>query len=107
MLNKELELFKKNLNTYAQNYRKFFLKQGSFSLYHSKNMDNFLKKTYDIVLKECFENFLPTSDNIPFCVLASKGYAKNNLCANESVSLIFVYKDIKAYHLKPMIKAFI
>ncbi|EGA3413302.1 nucleotidyltransferase, partial [Campylobacter coli] len=107
MLNKELELFEKNLNTYAQNYRKFFLKQGSFSLYHSKNMDNFLKKTYDIVLKECFENFLPTSDNIPFCVLASKGYAKNNLCANESVSLIFVYKDIKAYHLKPMIKAFI
>ncbi|ENU2688852.1 nucleotidyltransferase [Campylobacter coli] len=107
MLNKELELFKKNLNTYAQNYRKFFLKQGSFSLYHSKNMDNFLKKTYDIVLKECFENFLPTSDNIPFCVLASKGYAKNNLCANESISLIFVYKDIKAYHLKPMIKAFI
>ncbi|EOH0325440.1 nucleotidyltransferase, partial [Campylobacter coli] len=103
----ELELFKKNLNTYAQNYRKFFLKQGSFSLYHSKNMDNFLKKTYDIVLKECFENFLPTSDNIPFCVLASKGYAKNNLCANESISLIFVYKDIKAYHLKPMIKAFI
>ncbi|EAK6961205.1 nucleotidyltransferase, partial [Campylobacter coli] len=70
-------------------------------------MDNFLKKTYDIVLKECFENFLPTSDNIPFCVLASKGYAKNNLCANESISLIFVYKDIKAYHLKPMIKAFI
>ncbi|EPS5759370.1 hypothetical protein ACVF7S_002118, partial [Campylobacter coli] len=54
MLNKELELFEKNLNTYAQNYRKFFLKQGSFSLYHSKNMDNFLKKTYDIVLKECF-----------------------------------------------------
>ncbi|EAH7493110.1 nucleotidyltransferase [Campylobacter coli] len=107
MLNKELELFKKNLNTYAQNYRKFFLKQGSFSLYHSKNMDIFLKKTYDIVLKECFENFLPTSDNIPFCVLASKGYAKNNLCANESISLIFVYKDIKAYHLKPMIKAFI
>ncbi|EOV3464145.1 nucleotidyltransferase [Campylobacter coli] len=107
MLNKELELFKKNLNTYAQNYRKFFLKQGSFSLYHSKNMDNFLKKTYDIVLKECFENFLPTSDNIPFCVLASKAYAKNNLCANESISLIFVYKDIKAYHLKPMIKAFI
>lgn len=107
MPNKELELFKKNLNAYTQSCRKFFLKQGAFSFYHSKNVDNFLKKAYDIVLKVCFENFLPTNDNIPFCILASKAYAKNSLCVNESISLIFVYKDIKAYHLKPMIKAFI
>ncbi|QOW63548.1 nucleotidyltransferase [Campylobacter hepaticus] len=107
MLSKELELFKKNLHSYTQSCRKFFLKQGAFSLYHSKNMDYFIKKAYEIILKEYFENFLPQHDNIPFCVLASKAYASNSLCFNESISLIFVYKDIKAYHLKPIIKAFI
>ncbi|EGK6720250.1 nucleotidyltransferase, partial [Campylobacter jejuni] len=107
MLNKELEIFKKNLSSYTQSCRKFFLKQGAFSLYHSKNMDNFIKKAYDIVLKDYFDDFSPPSDNIPFCVLASKAYANNSLCFNESISLIFVYKDIKAFHLKPMIKAFI
>ncbi|EDO8085645.1 nucleotidyltransferase, partial [Campylobacter jejuni] len=70
-------------------------------------MDNFIKKAYDIVLKDYFDDFSPPSDNIPFCVLASKAYANNSLCFNESISLIFVYKDIKAFHLKPMIKAFI
>lgn len=107
MLNKELEIFKKNLSSYTQSCRKFFLKQGAFSLYHSKNMDNFIKKAYDIVLKDYFDDFLPSSDNIPFCVLASKAYASNSLCFNENISLIFVYKDIKAFHLKPMIKALI
>ncbi|ECP6137161.1 nucleotidyltransferase [Campylobacter jejuni] len=107
MLNKELEIFKKNLSSYTQSCRKFFLKQGVFSLYHSKNMDSFIKKAYDIVLKDYFDDFSPPSDNIPFCVLASKAYANNSLCFNESISLIFVYKDIKAFHLKPMIKAFI
>lgn len=76
MLNKELELFKKNLNTYAQNYRKIFLKQGSFSLYHSKNMDNFLKKTYDIVLKECFENFCLQAIIYPFVFWQAKDMQK-------------------------------
>ncbi|MFK0426434.1 hypothetical protein ACISNY_00320, partial [Campylobacter jejuni] len=28
MLNKELEIFKKNLSSYTQSCRKFFLKQG-------------------------------------------------------------------------------
>ncbi|EAL5194793.1 nucleotidyltransferase, partial [Campylobacter jejuni] len=107
MLNKELEIFKKNLSSYTQSCRNFFLKQGAFSLYHSKNMDNFIKKAYDIVLKDYFDDFSPPNDNIPFCVLASKAYANNSLCFNESISLIFVYKDIKAFHLKPMIKAFI
>lgn len=43
LLNKELEILK-NLSSYTQSCRKFFLKQGAFSLYHSKNMDNFIKK---------------------------------------------------------------
>ena len=107
MLSKELEKFKTNVNSYTQNCRKFFLKQGAFSLYHSKNIDSFIKKAYDLVLKKCFEDFLPDSNNIPFCVLASKAYATNSLCFNENISLIFVYKDVKAFNLKPMIKEFI
>ncbi|MBM0637610.1 nucleotidyltransferase [Campylobacter sp. VicNov18] len=107
MSNKELELFKKNLHSYNQACRKLFLKQRSFSSYYSRDMDNFIKKAYEIVLNEYFEDFLPLSEHIPFCILASDAYANHTLCFNETISLIFVYKDIKAYHLKPIIKVFI
>ncbi|WP_353477405.1 hypothetical protein, partial [Campylobacter jejuni] len=49
MYNYKIRNFKKNFSSLSQSCRKFFLKQGAFSLYHSKNMDNFIKKAYDIV----------------------------------------------------------
>lgn len=107
MIGKEREQLKAKFISYKSQCQKFFLRQGAFSLYHSQQIDSFLKNAYELVLKACFEDFLPPNEKIPFCLLASKAYAKDSLCVNENVSLLFVYKDIKAFHLKPMIKAFI
>ncbi|MCX2683173.1 nucleotidyltransferase [Campylobacter sp. MIT 21-1685] len=107
MIGKERESLKTKLNCYKSECHKFFLRQGAFSLHHSQHTDVFLKNAYELVLKYCFEDFLPSSEKIPFCLLASKAYAQDSLCINEDASLLFVYKDIKAFHLKPMIKTFI
>lgn len=98
---------KKEFEDYCLGYTKHFVKQGSFSLYHSKELDNFVKKAYLALLDEFFESFLPTVENIPFCVIATKAYSDFKLGANEALPLLFIYKDIKAFNLKPMIKAFI
>lgn len=100
-------LLKQEFQTYCADYTKHFLKQGSFSLYHSKELDKLIKKAHQELLAQFFEDYLPHNENIPFCVIASRAYADFKLCANESVPLLFIYKDIKAFHLKPMIKAFI
>lgn len=100
----ELSPLKSAFSHYKQSYTKHFLKQGAFSLYHSKELDSLIKKAFALILKDFFEDFLPA--NIPLCIIATKQYSDFKLCANESVSLLFVYKDIKAFHLKPMIKAF-
>lgn len=96
---------KKEFEEYCLSYSKHFLKQGAFSLYHSKELDYFVKKSYEGVLLEFFEEFLPT--DIPICIIATKAYSDFKLCANESLGLLFVYKDIKAFHIKPMIKGMI
>lgn len=98
---------KKDFENYCVGYTKHFIKQGSFSLYHSKELDTLIKKAHKQVLAQFFEDYLPHNENIPFCIIASKAYSDFKICANESVPLLFIYKDIKAFHLKPMIKAFI
>ncbi|WP_276883352.1 nucleotidyltransferase [Campylobacter cuniculorum] len=105
MLNKDLEKLK--LEYTQKQYFKYFLRQGTFSLHYSRQMDCLIKQAYEIVLKDYFENFLPQNELIPFCVLANNHYATNSLCVNETVPLILSYEDIKGYHLKPMIKTFI
>ena len=98
---------KAEFQNYCASYTKHFVKQGSFSLYHSKELDNLIKKAHKQILAQFFEDYLPHNENIPFCVLASKAYSDFKLCANESVPLLFIYKDIKAFNVKPMIRAFI
>ena len=105
MLNKDLEKLK--LEYTQKQYFKYFLRQGTFSLHYSRQMDCLIKQAYEIVLKDYFENFLPQNELIPFCVLANNHYATNSLCVNETVPLILSYEDIRGYHLKPMIKTFI
>lgn len=101
----DLSSLKHELELYQGSYTKYFLKQGAFSLYHSKEMDKFVKKTFVLVLKDFFEDFLP--ENVPLCIIATKQYSDFKLCANEGLHLLFIYKDIKAFNLKPMIKAII
>ncbi len=101
------EKLKQEFALYGTSFTKHFVKQGAFSLYHSKELDNVIKKAHKAILAEFFEDFLPSSENVPFCVIASKAYSDFKLCANEAVPLLFIYKDIKAFSLKPMIKAFI
>lgn len=96
---------KAEFKDYCAGQTKHFVKQGAFSLYHSKELDKFIKAAHKVLLREYFEDFLPSE--IPFCVCAADSYSDFKLCANEPVPLFFVYKDIKAYHLKPMIKAFV
>ena len=101
------QALKQEFDGYCAGYTRHFVKQGSFNLYHSKELDNVIKKAHRLVVAEFFESYQPRSENVPFCVIASKAYADFKLGANEAVPLLFVYKDIKGFHLKPMIKAFI
>ncbi len=106
-LSKNLEKLKLKRVQNQKQYFRYFLRQGSFSLHYSKDMDYFVKEAYENVLKDYFEDFLPQNELVPICILANEHFATNSLCMNEALPLILVYKDIKAFHLKPMIKAFI
>ncbi|MBS4275682.1 GlnD domain-containing protein [Campylobacter vulpis] len=98
---------KDTIADYKSSCHKLFLKQGSFSMYHSKQIDYFINQAFMIVLEEFFEDFLPTKELVPFCIVARDYYAKNHLCFDEPIPLLFAYKNLKIYHLKPLIKALI
>lgn len=104
-MQEKIKALKNELISREKAFPSFFLKQGSFSVYYCKELDYFIKKSYELLLFDFFEEYLPS--DLPFCVLASGAYSDNKLCFKQALGLIFVYKDIKAYHLKPMIKAFI
>lgn len=53
------------------------------------------------------KDFLLTKELVPFCIVARDYYANNHLCFDEPIPLLFVYKNLKIYHLKPLIKALI
>ncbi len=76
-------------------------------MHYCRQMDSFIEQAYESILKDYFEGFLPPKELIPFCVFANERYATHSLCVNEALPLVLIYKDVKAYHLKPMIKAFI
>ncbi len=98
---------RQEFDEYCAGYTRHFVKQGAFSLYHSKELDKLVKKAHKAILAEFFEDYLPSSENVPLCILAGKAYADFQLCANAAVPLLFIYKDIKAFNLKPIIKALI
>lgn len=100
-----LSQIKKELKDTQESSYKHFAKQGSFALYYSKDVDYFVKKAYDIVLENFFEDFLP--NNVPFCICASKSYASFKLCPKQELPLLFIYKDLKAYKIRQIIKAII
>lgn len=105
-MNKIIKL-KNAFEEYENYYSKFFLKQGSFSLHHSKEIDRFIGEAYEIVLDEFFEDFFSHNDKIPFCLVAIKHYSYLNLSPKENADLLFIYKDIKAYNIKPLMKTLI
>lgn len=98
---------KDEIKHYKSSCHKLFLKQGSFSMHHSKHIDDFINRAFMIILEEFFEDFLPTKELVPFCIVARDYYANNHLCFDEPIPLLFVYKNLKIYHLKPLIKALI
>ncbi len=100
-----LSQIKKELKEVQESSYRHFAKQGSFSFYYCKDVDYFVKKAYDVVLEVFFEDFLP--NNLPLCVCASKAYALSKLCPKQELSLLFVYKDLKAYKLRQLIKTMI
>ncbi|HEF3556997.1 TPA: nucleotidyltransferase, partial [Campylobacter upsaliensis] len=93
---------KDEIKHYKSSCHKLFLKQGFFSMHHSKHIDDFINRAFMIVLEEFFEDFLPTKEFVPFCIVARDYYAKNHLCFDEPIPLLFVYKNLKIYHLKPL-----
>ncbi|TQR33718.1 nucleotidyltransferase [Campylobacter sp. MIT 99-7217] len=105
----EFSPLKQEFKEYQSYYLKHFLKQGSFSLYHSKEIDKLIKKAFHILLEDFFEDFFEDflPENIPLCIIATKQYSDFKLCANEAINLLFIYKDIKGFNVKPMIKALI
>ncbi|WP_414641180.1 nucleotidyltransferase [Campylobacter armoricus] len=103
----KIQKLKNSLKDYESYSSRLFLKQGSFSFYHSKKIDHFIEDIYELILNDFFDDFYPHNDKIPFCVIAIKQYAKMNLSIKENIDLLLIYKDIKAYNIKPLMKAFI
>ncbi|HEC1769100.1 TPA: nucleotidyltransferase, partial [Campylobacter lari] len=103
----KIQKLKNSLKDYEAYCSRLFLKQGSFSFYHSKEIDRFIEDIYELVLNDFFDDFFPHNDKIPFCIIAIKQYAKMNLSIKENIDLLLIYKDIKAYNIKPLMKAFI
>ncbi|TXE78270.1 nucleotidyltransferase [Campylobacter peloridis] len=103
----KIHKLKNSLKDYEAYCSRLFLKQGSFSFYHSKEIDRFIEDAYELVLNDFFDDYFPHNDKIPFCAIAIKQYAKMNLSIKENVDLLLIYKDIKAYNIKPLMKAFI
>ncbi|WP_139470587.1 nucleotidyltransferase [Campylobacter armoricus] len=103
----KIQKLKNSLKDYESYSSRLFLKQGSFSFYHSKEIDHFIEDIYELILNDFFDDFYPHNDKIPFCVIAIKQYAKMNLSIKENIDLLLIYKDIKAYNIKPLMKAFI
>lgn len=103
----KIQKLKISLKDYEAYCSRLFLKQGSFSYHHSKEIDHFIKDTYDLILNDFFDNFFPHEDKIPLCILAIKQYAKMNLSIKENVDLLLIYRDIKAYNIKPLMKNFL
>ncbi|WP_291953055.1 nucleotidyltransferase, partial [Campylobacter sp.] len=103
----KIQKLKFSLKNYEIYCSKFFLKQGSFSYHHSKEIDHFIKNVYELILDDFFDNFFPHEDKIPLCIIAIKQYAKMNLSIKENIDLLLIYKDIKAYNIKPLMKNFL
>ncbi|MDO4674040.1 nucleotidyltransferase [Campylobacter sp.] len=103
----ETQALKDEIIAYRGHCQRFFLKQGSFSQHHCKKVDGWVERAYVAVLRAYFGDFLPPPQLVPFCVIARSYYAKNGLCFEETLPLILVYKNLKIYQLKMMIKSFI
>lgn len=92
-------------------------KSDKFYTYFKKNQGrnfiNFLIKERDEQIKSCvssvfadlFQDFMPSIENIPFSVIATNKYAQSLISVNSQLNILIVYKDIKGFDTKNILKA--
>lgn len=102
------DLCKENLAQTKANLKKQFLKmQGkSFGSYQSREIDGFIKSALNIANLSIFNDFMPSEDKLPFCILALGSYARNELSVKSDIHAFVVYKNIQGYNVNLILESF-
>ncbi|WP_169777712.1 HD domain-containing protein [Campylobacter mucosalis] len=90
---------------------KIFIKH--FQKSQGRNFVNFLTKEIDARLenaflqtfREFFDDFMPSFESFPVCIIANAKFAQNLISIGSELEVLIVHKNVTGYNIKPFLKS--
>ena len=103
------KLFKQYISEYKEGLNELFeANQGKdFLVRHTKKLDHIIKMIYKVVLRKCFNDYIPLRNNIPVCFVALGSYGREQLCVHSDIDLMIVYEESEGFNTQHIIEKFL
>lgn len=75
-----------------------------FLVHHTRAMEEFIVQFYRYVLRDSFGNYLPAVSSLPIAFVALGSFGREQTAPYSDIDLMIVYKEVKGYHLRPLIE---
>ena len=100
------KLIREDLNSYYKTLPNLFKQSGGkdFLVKHTRKIDSIIKLVYRVATRAMFGQFFPSKIAVPLTIAALGSYGREQLSPKSDIDIMFVYKDIPAYNIKPLIE---
>ena len=100
------KLIKENLKKYYTTLPKTFAQTTGkdFLVKHTRKIDTIIKLVYRIATREMFDCYYPAKNYIPLTIVALGSYGREQLSPKSDIDIMFIYKNIPAYNILPLIE---
>ncbi|MGE4294784.1 MAG: HD domain-containing protein [Campylobacterales bacterium] len=100
------KLFKEEKAHYFAHLGEVFARSSpkGFLVHHTRSMEEFIVQFYRYVLRDSFGNYLPSVSSLPIAFVALGSFGREQTAPYSDIDLMIVYKEVKGYHLRPLIE---
>lgn len=100
------KLFKEEIAAYMSSLEQPFQSMGGkgFLVHHTRNIEQIVSAIYRYVLRESFGIYMPSVNAIPVTLVALGSFGREQLCVHSDIDIMFLYKEVKGFHVKPLIE---
>ncbi len=100
------KLFKEEKKHHYQELKSVFMRTSpkGFLIHHTRALETLIIGFFRYVLRDSFGNYMPSVSTLPIAFVALGSFGREQAAPYSDVDLMIVYKEVKGYHLRPLIE---
>jgi [protein-PII] uridylyltransferase len=100
------KLFKEEKKHHYSELRPVFMRTSpkGFLVHHTRALEGLIIGFFRFVLRDSFGDYMPPVSTLPIAFVALGSFGREQAAPHSDVDLMIVYKEVKGYHLRPLIE---